>query len=355
MGLAAYGDLRDELTQLLDKMVHVDKCNLFFPKEKQITELLSALKNQFSDIFEQIPTKRADLACAGQLVFEKYMKALISNLHAKGKSDNLVLGGGCALNSSFNGKILEHTPFTSAHVPCAPGDDGNALGAAFLAYFEDNPDQRHLPSWKTPYLGSMICRDSLKRILSFVPSEHITQHPGTIHREVANKLAEGNIIGWVQGRAEFGPRALGNRSILADPRPSEMKDLINKKVKFRENFRPFAPSVMDEFANEWFEAPISSPYMSFTQKWRKASFEKVPAVVHKDGTGRLQTVSKQSNPKYHSLISEFHKITGIPIILNTSFNVMGKPIINSVEDAITVFHTTGLDFLCIDDYLIRKK
>lgn len=162
------------------------------------------------------------------------------------------------------------------------------------------------------------------------------------------------MVGWVQGRAEYGPRALGNRSILADPRDAKMQDLINEKVKFREMFRPFAPSILHEHTDDYFENYQESPYMDKTLQIRKAMQNKIAATCHVDGTGRLQTVKREWNPRFYELIQAFYQLTQVPVLLNTSFNIMGKPLVHSLEDALTVFMTTGLDVLVINDYLITK-
>jgi carbamoyltransferase len=181
------------------------------------------------------------------------------------------------------------------------------------------------------------------------------QHlPGQVSRRTAELLAQGRIVGWMQGRAELGPRALGHRSILADPRRPDMKDRINSAVKFREEFRPFAPSILHEHGPEYFERYQDSPYMERALVFRPEVREKVPAVVHVDGTGRLQSVRREWCERFHQLLTDFHGITGVPLLLNTSFNVMGKPLVHSVEDAVAAFLTTGLDALVIDDYLIEK-
>ncbi len=354
MGLVAYGQRNDVFIGIMDKMLRIDGCRIIFPKTSVLNSLLQSLQSEIAAEKMINPEVVADLAFAGQFVFEQKMTALISNLYEKGNSTNLVLGGGCALNSAFNGKILKCTPFQDVHVPCAPGDDGNAVGAAFLAYLSDHPSGRSRTSWKSAFLGSPMKKTSFDRLVRFYPSQYIGHYPGTVHQEVARCLAEGKIVGWVQGRAEFGPRALGNRSILADPRAFDMKDLINNKVKFREDFRPFAPAILEEHVDEWFDRPTASPYMSFTACWKKNSLAKIPAVVHQDNTGRLQTVSRANNIKYYDLISAFYEITGVPIVLNTSFNIMGKPIIHDIENAVAVLYTTGLDCLCIGDYLISK-
>jgi carbamoyltransferase len=300
------------------------------------------------------PYDIADCAFTGQLIFEEKMEQLLTNLAKLGVSKNLVLSGGCALNSSMNGKIVERTPFENLYVFCAPADDGNALGAALLAYNKDHPGKLPTGRERTPYLGSTMSeekRDHLRRFGNF--ARHSTW-PGKIHEKAAQLLADGKIIGWVQGRAEFGPRALGNRSILADPRRPDIKNRLNDRVKFREEFRPFAPSILHEYGPEYFENYQESPYMERTLRFKADVVERVPGVVHVNRTGRLQTVKREWNEKYYALIEAFYRITGIPLLLNTSFNVMGKPIVHSVEDAIAVFSTCGLDALVLEDDLIEK-
>ena len=194
----------------------------------------------------------------------------------------------------------------------------------------------------------------LSRLLQFSGLEVERLDEEALCRVVADHLAAGRIVGWVQGRAEFGPRALGNRSILADPRSATVKDRINARVKFREEFRPFAPSILAEHGPAYFEDFQMSPYMERTLRFRDEVVARVPGVVHVDQTGRLQTVTVEDNPRFHRLISRFHEVTGVPVLLNTSFNVMGKPIAHSVEDAISVFYTSGIDLLVIEDHLIVK-
>jgi carbamoyltransferase len=194
----------------------------------------------------------------------------------------------------------------------------------------------------------------LSRLLQFSGLEVATLDEAALCSTVAALLAAGHIVGWVQGRAEFGPRALGNRSILADPRSPDVKERINALVKFREEFRPFAPSILAEHGPAYFENFQASPYMERTLRFRDDVLARVPGVVHVDLTGRLQTVTRDENPRYHALIGAFHAITGVPILLNTSFNVMGKPIAHGVEDAISVFYTSGIDVLVIEDHLIAK-
>jgi carbamoyltransferase len=349
MGLAAYGVVNSDVYSILAPMMVVQDLAL-----KQNT---AAIRNGFSKLEQLISTqqiKREDIACSGQHLFEQIMLGLINNFSQQVDAKKLVLAGGCLLNSSLNGKILAATPFQSLHIPSAPGDDGTALGAAYLAHRQANPNFAGKEQRLGAYLGSSVNQQSLQRWLKFGQQSKVYHYPQTIAEQTAKLLAKGALVGWFQGRAEFGPRSLGNRSILADPRQALMRDKINSRVKFREEFRPFAPSILDEYGADYFEDYQQSPYMERTLQFKKTVYNKVPAVVHVDGTGRLQTVTSEWNPLFYQLIDAFRQITDIPLILNTSFNVMGKPIIHSVEDAVSVFYTSGLDVLVIDDYMIVK-
>jgi carbamoyltransferase len=352
MGLAPYGKFDRFIYEALKTFYEVKGCTLRAASFSRIRSSISAVYER-ARRKNASPLEAADLAYTGQLVYSEYVTQLLNNLSKLNISNNLILGGGCALNSAFNGSILRNTPFKQLHVPCAPGDDGNALGAAWLSYFTEHSHGAHTPDVLRPYLGSEVSRASLIR-LSSQASIDIRHLPGKVEKAAASMLAKGKIVGWVQGRSEFGPRALGNRSILADPRSPHMKDKINSLVKFREAFRPFAPSILHEHGHEYFVDYQESPYMERALKYRKEVIAKIPAVVHCDGTGRLHTVKKEWNEKYYSLINAFYEQTGIPLLLNTSFNVMGKPLVHSVEDAVGVFYTTGLDALAIEDYLIEK-
>lgn len=351
MGLAPYGNTDPELMALLRKLYTIEGHKLSFAKADVVQAVAAEiLAKRPSDALDQ---GWADLARCGQDVFAEMMEALLAEAAALVPSENLVMAGGCALNSSFNGKIAGRHGFKTVFVPSAPADDGNAIGAAWLSHAEANPDWRAPRGPLTPYLGSTVSTEPFERMqlwekrLRKLSSDEIA--PVT-----AKLLTEGKLIGWVQGRAEFGPRALGNRSIIADPRPADAKDILNAKVKYREAFRPFAPSILAEHAADWFENYQDAPYMERTLVWRKAVRNRVPAVVHEDATGRLQSVTAQRNPRYHALISAFHDLTGVPVILNTSFNIMGKPILHTAEDAILMFYTSGLDALVIEDWLLVK-
>ena len=352
MGLAAYGKLNAELYGLLSSIIQVSGFVCKHPSETFFRQLekLAEFKHHQGDNPEQM----ADVACTGQAFFADLVSRLLEHLHKTTQCEQLTMAGGCALNSSFNGQITERTGFKEVYIPPAPADDGCALGAAWLAYHDDLPKEQKPAKAVLPYLGSTIKGDALERFIRFNSAFKIEHFPETICTETARLLADGKLVAWVQGRAEYGPRALGNRSILADPRSATMQDRINETVKFREMFRPFAPSVLAEFADDYFENCQDSPYMDKTLVIREAMRDKIAAVCHVDGTGRLQTVQQEWNPRFYELIKQFQQLTQIPIVLNTSFNVMGKPLVHSLEDALTVFMTTGLDVLVINDYLITK-
>jgi carbamoyltransferase len=351
MGLAPYGSHDPAAYALLRTLLAVRGVGLRAAPARAQRSAMAALAQRGRAMGPR-PRDRVDLAFTGQQVFEEWMTTLLVNLHERHPVDDLVLTGGCALNSAYNGQIAQRTPFSRVFVPPAPADDGNAIGAALLAWRADHPTRRRPTRFFSPYQGSGISPAALSRLEAFHPN--LRHLPDTLCAEAARLLAAGKILGIVQGRAEFGPRALGNRSIVADPRRADMKERINAQVKFREAFRPFAPSILDEHGPEWFEDYQSAPYMERTLVWRESVRQQVPAVVHANGTGRLQSVRREWNPRYHDLIQAFFELTGVPIVLNTSLNVMGRPVVHSLEDAVSVFYTTGLDALIIGDYLLEK-
>jgi len=353
MGLAAYGRRDADLYRELSSMVRAVGLGLCYAPMRRIRAIVRALETRRRGP-DRSPLAAADLAHTWQIVFSEVMDALLARLYVATGAENLVLSGGCALNSSYGGRILDRTPFKRLHIPSAPGDDGNALGAAWLAHRHFHPEWRPRVQSHTPYLGSSMSGETLERLFRIGRVPRLRHLPGEVHRKAAEALASGAIVGWVQGRAEFGPRALGNRSILADPRDPAMKDRINALVKFREEYRPFAPAILDRYGSEYFENYQESPYMERALRFRKEVVDRVPAVVHADGTGRVQTVKREWNERFYELIAAFHGLTGIPLVLNTSFNIMGKPIIHSVEDALGLFYTTGMDVLVIEDFFIEK-
>jgi carbamoyltransferase len=355
MGLAAYGKPRDEIYDFFAERMVVDGLRLETRFDHREWPLLERMVGGFREPgSDDDALHSADLAHGFQRAFEDTVITLVRNLRAVSRSPNLAFVGGCALNSSLNGKLLGRTGFERLHVPSAPADDGNALGAALYLKHVVAAEPR-TPELMSPYLGSTIEPESVRRILSFGGTRYReAENDEALCSEVAEMLAAGRIVGWVQGCAEYGPRALGNRSILADPRSPHMKQRINDRVKFRETYRPLAPSILHEFGSEYFEDYQESPYMERALVFRGEVRERVPAVVHVDGTGRLQTVKRAWNPLFHALIQAFHWRTGVPLLLNTSFNVMGKPIIHSAEDAITVFYTSGLESLVIGRFILEK-
>ena len=352
MGLASYGRTDEELLSWLRAMMRVKGLDLQQDRAR-FFEHLHRLESRRRRSGAP-PETAADLAHTGQRFFTETVNALLNRLQQQTESKNLALGGGCALNSVCNGQVLQSTRFAALHVPSAPADDGTALGAALLAWQEDHPGLRLPRLPLSPYLGSHVDDSTVSRFAQFsgLPVRHLPA--GQIIPVTAKLLAEGKIIGWMQGNAEFGPRALGNRSILADPRAPDMMDRVNRIVKFRERFRPYAPAILHEHGDDYFEHYQDSPYMDRTLRFRAGVRDRVPAVVHIDGTGRLQTVKAEWNPRFHALLEAFHRLSGVPILLNTSFNIMGKPIVHSTEDAFGVFMGSGLDALAIGDYLFTK-
>ena len=268
---------------------------------------------------------------------------------------NLCIAGGVGLNCVANGRILREAGFDKVWVQPAAGDDGIAIGCAYYGHLAIQKKPRCFVM-DNAYLGITYPEQALRKALDkwLVRAETKATTSGDICADTARLLAEGNVFGWFQGRSEFGPRALGNRSILADPRTPGMKDKLNARVKHRQAFRPFAPVVLAERAPEVFEGEAESPYMLLAQRVRQEWAHKIPAVVHVDGTARVQTVRESQNPRLYRLLREFDAITGVPVLLNTSFNVKGEPIVETPSDALECFLTTGIDYLVLHDTLISK-
>jgi carbamoyltransferase len=353
MGLAPYGKLDEQLYEVFKTGLRVDGLSIGYIRPADHVRVLGELEKRKRKRDEP-PVSCADLAFTAQCFFSEIVYEYLNNLHERSPSDNVVLGGGCFLNSSTNGEITERTPFEDAYVFCSPGDDGNAVGAALLGYYDDHPQAKPSGKHQTPYLGSRISTESMEKLRKHSKVLRPRSHKDAVFAETAKLLANEKIVAWVQGRAEFGPRALGNRSILADPRSLSMKDRINAEIKYRDAFPPFALSVLHEYGSIFFENYEETPYMERTLRFRPKIRAKVPAVVHVDGTGRLQTVKFEWNAAYYRLIQAFHGISGVPMLLNTSLNVMGKPIVHSLEDVLAVFLTSGIDALVIEDEILVK-
>jgi carbamoyltransferase len=306
---------------------------------------------------DPITNRHRDIAAALQ---ESLNTTVLHTLGYARKDTNiskLCMAGGVALNSMLNGAIVQSGLFDDIFIQPASSDEGCSLGAAYYAYVQSLSDNHvKLSRLTNVYFGPSYreseIREDLKRFKDDLSWEYILN----VNKIIAMEIAAGKVVGWFQGRMEFGPRALGNRSILADPRPSGMKERINAKIKHREEFRPFAPAVLEEDADTFFKLDglKSSPYMLFVVPVRKEQQKKIPAVTHVDGTARIQTVSKKTNKKFWELLLEYKKRTGIPVILNTSFNVMNEPIVCNPVDAIRCFLSTDIDLLVMENYVVRK-
>jgi carbamoyltransferase len=363
MGLASYGeptyydDLREVLQPQPDGWYKIDhrwtawhylpgsRCGYFSPR---FIEKFGPPRKKD----EPITDHHRNLAASAQRLLEDIVLGLAHWLHDKTGSDNLCLAGGVALNCSMNGRLRREGPFKNIWVQPASGDDGIAIGAALQLHHQLGGTPRQYVM-DHAYLGPHVDNDEIGRILELTKTPH--RKSDHIARDTAALLAEGKIVGWYQGAMEFGPRALGSRSILADPTRPDMKDLLNKYVKFREEFRPFAPSVLAEHADAYFEGCTDSPFMLFVYPVRPEKQAEVPAITHINGTARVQTVTREANPRYHALIQAFADLRGTPMLLNTSFNVMGEPIVHTPTDALRCFYSTGMDALALGDYLVVKN
>mgnify|MGYP000953022589 FL=1 len=366
MGLSAYGKpkyydkILDELIDLKnDGSLHLNMKYFAFTHDKVMTN------QNFSDLFGIPPRNHDsettqlhyDIAASAQLVLEDILLKMANHVYKKTKMKNLCLGGGVALNGVANYRILNEGPFEKIHIPPSPGDAGSAIGCVQYLYYCHLKNKRILENNSDTiknniFVGPSYSNDEIKLFLDKNNITHEFLETSPLLKKTAKLISEGNVIGWYQGKMEWGPRALGNRSILADPRNPNMKDILNEKIKHRESFRPFAPSILEEFISDYFEFNVPSPYMLFVAKIRKP--EKIPAVTHVDGTGRLQSVSKDVNSLYYDLINEFYKITGVPVIINTSMNVMGEPIVNTPEQAYQMLLKTDMDYLVLGNHLLSR-
>ena len=300
-----------------------------------------------------ITQREMDLACAMQQRFEEVFFHLLNELHKHVPVELLAMAGGCALNSVANGRLFEHTPFRHTWIQPAAGDEGLAIGAALYAYHTIlNQPRRH--EMKHSFLGPEFSDSRIASALQENNLRYRKLEPEPLLEAVSDQLVAGGVVGWFQGRMEWGPRALGNRSILAHPGLANMKDVLNARIKHREWFRPFAPSILAERQHEYFEHEHPSPFMLHVYKIRPEKRQQLCAVNHVDGTGRLQTVSAQENPLYYDLIRTFEQKTGIPVLLNTSFNE-NEPIVSTPQEAIDCFKRTRMDALAIGPYLVSRS
>lgn len=310
---------------------------------------------------EEIITKHyQDLASSVQGMYEETFFHILNDTYKKTKLDCIALAGGCIQNSLANGKIFEKTPFREIYIPSASYDAGTAIGAAMVLWNKKGKQKRNF-TMEHSHLGPNFDNEFIKLEISKCQIElgkydckiEFIEKEDILTKKTVELIANGKIIGWFQGRTEFGPRALGNRSIVVDPRRSDMKDILNARVKKRESFRPFAPSILEEKVAEWFECNYPVPFMEKVYKIKQDKQKLIPIVCHNDGTGRLQTVSQKSNIRYYNLIKEFEKVTGVPIVLNTSFND-NEPIVNTPSEALRCFLNTKMDILVLENYMIMK-
>jgi len=306
---------------------------------------------------EPLEQRHRNLAASLQARLEEVYLGMLKKLAERTKLKAVCLAGGVAFNCAANGKIFDATPFEQVYVHPAAGDGGLAVGAAFYVWHQILGKPRSFVM-NHAYWGPGYSREEIRRAIDArnmgQDGYAIAELPeGDLMRRAVAIIADGKILGWFQGRAEWGPRALGNRSIVADPRRPEMKEILNRRIKHREIFRPFAPSILAEFTAEYFEKSHSSPFMTLAYAVRPEKREKIPAPTHVDGTGRLQTVTREANPRYHTLISAFRDLTGVPVVLNTSFND-NEPIVCRPEEAIDCFLRTQMDALALGNFLITK-
>ena len=363
MGLAAYGepeyidDFRKIIRARADGWYEVDLSWLtahYLPGSR-----LGYFSKKFTDRFgpprrkgEPIEERHRNIAASAQRLVEETVLNLARRLQKQTGLKQLCMAGGVALNCSMNGRLLREGPFDSIFVQPAAGDDGIAIGAAYQLHHQLKGAPRSFVM-ADARLGPEFSNAEIKAFLDGAKLAYET--PSDLEEHTARLIADGKIVGWFQGRAEFGPRALGARSILADPTRPDMRDLLNKYVKHREEFRPFAPSCLEERAAEFFTGCRRSPFMLFVYPVEPSQRGRLPGITHVNGTARVQTVSKSVYPRYYRLIEAFERLRGVPMIINTSFNVMGEPIVNSPADAVRCFYGTGMDALAIGDYVIEKR
>ncbi len=386
MGLAPYGKpkYKDLIIQNLMDLKEDGSFKLNMKFFNYATGLTMTNK-KFSDLFghpvrnpkkDLLEDFHMDIAASIQSVTEEIVIRITKNIASEYKIKNLCLAGGVALNCVANGKILRQKIFDDIWIQPAAGDAGGSLGAA-LAYWHHElkkPRENFKDQMKGAYLGPKLSEKNVEDQLKKLKARYTKKSSSEISSIVAKELSSGKTVGWFQGRMEFGPRALGGRSILADPRSDKMQKELNLKIKFRESFRPFAPSVLREEVSNWFDLNYDSPYMllvsdvkrekqiTMSEKDKKLfgidklniKRSSIPAITHVDYSARIQTVHKETNLKYYNLINEFKKITDCPVLVNTSFNVRGEPIVCSVEDAFNCFMGTNLDILAIENYLLIK-
>ena len=394
MGLAPYGDPK-YFNLILDKLMDIKEDGSFRMNQYYFdySTGLRMINKKFEKLFgmksrdmnsTQIDQFYMDIAASIQKVLEFSLLKICHSIRDEYNLKNLCMAGGVALNCVANGKILEKKIFDNIWIQPAAGDAGGAIGSALYVWhklvnqkndYKEKNQQVLVDDMNGSYLGPEFTKEEIKKSLDAMGAEYKFLEEETLIDTVSKKLSESKAIGWFQGKMEFGPRALGNRSILADPRSENMQKNLNLKIKYRESFRPFAPAILSEEVNNWFELETDSPYMLLVSKIKenkKIKLENnqenlkgikkldikrslIPAITHVDYSARVQTVNKNDNPIFYKLIKKFQNITGVPILVNTSFNVRDEPIVNSIEDAYKCFLKTDLDYLVCGNFFLEKS
>lgn len=380
MGLAPYGEpkymdaMRQIVLLLPDGSFQLNLKYFRHHREKMVYEgdngipsvstlfspALSELLGQARDKDDLIEQKHKDIARSAQAMYEEAFFHLLNSLHARHGLDAVVIAGGCGMNSVANGKVTLKTPFKHVYVQAAAGDAGGAVGAAYAVWHElggaRGPAHDHAywgPAFSNEQIGQLLAERSADISAQGCEVSRIDDE-AVLYRQTAEAAVRGEVIGWFQGRMEWGPRALGNRSIIGDPRRADMKDILNLKIKRRESFRPFAPSVLQSAVGEWFEQDSDVPFMMQVYQIRADKRAQIPAVTHADGSGRLQTVLESTNPRYHGLITAFFDLTGVPMLLNTSFNE-NEPVVCKPVEALDCFLRTKMDVLVMENWVVRRR
>jgi len=362
MGLAPYGK-PVHFERIMKEMIHLNEDGSFKLNMKYFSydHGLTMTNGAFDEFFGGPPRKpetwmaerEFDIAASVQKVCEEVVLKMVNHIHAETGLDSLCMAGGVALNCVANGRVIRETAFKKLFVQPAAGDAGGAVGVAHWIYntLEKKPRGK---AWTHAYLGPAYEDAEIAEFLEGAGARHEVLEDAELVEKTAKLLSEGNVVGWYQGRMEFGPRALGGRSILADPRDAKMRDTLNMKIKFREGFRPFAPSVLLDKCSEWFDHEGDSPYMLLVAQVKEGK-RVIPSVTHVDNSARIQTVTREESPLYYDLIAEFGRITGVPVVINTSFNVRGEPIVCTPRDAYLCFMRTNMDYLVLGHHILDKK
>jgi len=367
MGLSPYGN-PEVYYEKFKRLIHVKEDGSFMLNMKYFDfhykmrmpskEMCKLLGGPISPRNCEMTQRHKDIAASLQKITEEVLFKMLNHLQKETKMDNLVISGGVALNSVANGKILKNTPFKNVYIQPAAGDGGNSIGAALFCYNHILGNKKRFIQ-DTAYLGPEFSNEYLKRFLDSNSIKYTNfKNKKELIKKTSKLIYENNVIGWFQGRMEWGPRALGSRSILSNACNKNMQEILNLRVKHREKFRPFAPVVCEDDALKYFECdkpiPLPTDFMLMVYPIKKEHHRKIPAVTHIDGSGRLQTIRRKQNHLYYDLIKEFCKLSGIPILINTSFNIRGEPIVCSPEHAYRCMMGTGIDYLVMGNFLIKR-